>query len=460
MRLGHHLTVESPPTFPLGTATADLRRDATRILDAALRAVDPYRAVLHAVRRDGELVLADAQEYDLGAISRVLVVGAGKASARMARALEELLGPRITGGVIVVKDGYTEPLRHARLVEAGHPLPDARGERGAREVLDVASGAGETDLVICCISGGGSALLPLPVDGVTLEEMVATTDLLLRSGGSINDVNAVRKHLSRIAGGQLARAATPAAVLTLLVSDVVGNPVDVIASGPTAPDPTTYGDAISVLDRRGLRGRVPASVVRHLLRGQGREVSETPKPGDPAFERVQHVVVASVAQACDAASREAASLGYNAPILSTTLQGEAREVARDIAWFAQEVRASGEPAPPPCCLVFGGETTVTVRGPGTGGRNQELALAAALDIEGTPDTLIVAFATDGTDGPTDAAGAAADGTTLARARALGLDPNAALARNDAYPFFAALGDLLITGPTNTNVNDLILVLVR
>ncbi len=257
-----------PAPFFQDKATAALRRDAARILDAALRAVDPYDAVRRAVTCDGESLRAGGAEYDLASVRRLYVVGAGKASARMARALEDLLGPRITRGMVVVKDGYVEPLSRVSLVEAGHPLPDARGERAAGEILRLAESAAEGDLLICCISGGGSALLPLPVEGVTLADVTAVTDLLLRSGATITELNAVRKHLSRIAGGQLARAASPAAVLTLLVSDVLGNPLDVIASGPTAPDPSSFGAAIGVIDRRGLRGtfcltgRGPRTIVR------------------------------------------------------------------------------------------------------------------------------------------------------------------------------------------------------
>lgn len=438
-------------------ATRAQRERVLPILSAALEAVDPYAAVARAlVRADNQLRIGD-RTYDLGRIERVLVVGAGKAGAPMARAVEDVLGDRIAAGAVNVKRGHVEPTRVIQLQEAGHPIPDEAGVDGTRRIVELLRSAGPRDLVICLISGGGSALLQLPAEGISLADIQHVTDLLLRAGATINELNTVRKHLSQVTGGGLARLAQPAPLVALLLSDVVGNPLDVIASGPTVPDTSTFADAIAILERFDLWSQVPASVRQRLEAGRRGEIPETPKADDPLFATVQNLVVASNELAAQAAVAEAERRGFRALLLSTYVEGEAREVAKVYAALAREVAASGRPLPRPCCLVLGGETTVTVRGRGKGGRNQELALAAALKLDGLADVLLVALATDGNDGPTDAAGAVADGTTIARARALGLDPYAALAENDAYPFFDRLGDLLLTGPTNTNVNDLAFV---
>ncbi|MBI4280532.1 MAG: glycerate kinase [Armatimonadetes bacterium] len=442
-----------------GKPEEPLRRAAGRILSSALQAVDPEAAVLRHLRRRGSLLRVGGRRHDLRTVRRIYVVGAGKAGARMARAAESVLGDRITAGAVVVKHGYTEPLSRVRVVEAGHPLPDEAGVAGAEAVLDLAARADRDDLVLCLVSGGGSALLPAPVVGVTLQDKARVTDLLLRAGATIDELNTVRKHLSRVKGGQLARAAAPAAITSLILSDVVGSPLDVIASGPTVPDPTTYADAVRVLERYGVMDRAGPAVRDHLGRGERGEIPETPKPGDSLFAAVENVVVGGNEQAARAAVAEAKAAGFHALLLSTYVQGEAREVGRVLAAVAREIAAADRPLPRPACVVAGGETTVTVRGAGRGGRNQEVALGAALGVAGMAETLVVGFATDGTDGPTDAAGAVADGSTVARAHAVGLNPHRHLAANDSYPFFAALGDLIITGPTNTNVNDLMLVLV-
>lgn len=437
-----------------------LRRDLPAIIQAALREVDPAQAVRNHLHRQGNFLEVDGRRYDLNRFRRVFVVGGGKAGAPMAAAVEEVLGDRLTGGLVNVKYGHAGTATHrVEILEAGHPIPDAQGEEGARRMLALAESLGEDDLLICVISGGGSALLPLPAPGVTLADKQAITDALLRAGATINELNAVRKHLSAIKGGQLARAAYPATVIACLLSDVVGNPLDIIASGPTTPDTNTYQDALAVLRRHGLLDKAPPAVLERLRRGTAGELPETPKPGDPVFQRVQNVVVADNAAAAQAAVREAQHLGYHTLLLSTYVEGEAREVARVFAAFAKEIARHDRPLPRPACLVAGGETVVTVRGDGKGGRNQELALAAALALEGWEGVLVVGLATDGTDGPTDSAGAIASGTTVARARALGLDPEDYLARNDSYPFFKALGDGLFLGPTQTNVNDLIFVMV-
>lgn len=439
--------------------TAGLRRHAVQILGAAVAAADPAAAVLRSVQRDGDRLTIGGEPCDLAPDGRIFVVGAGKASARMASALEAVLGDRIAGGAVTTKYGYLEPLRRITLTEAGHPLPDTAGFVGAGLIACIVDSAGWGDLVFVLISGGGSALLPMPADGITLEEKIATTDLLLRSGATITEVNAVRKHLSGVKGGWLARRAAPARVVTLILSDVLGNPLDAIASGPTVPDPTTFADALAVVDRYGLRSALPAPVRRRLERGAAGALPETPKPGDPAFAGARAVVVGDITLAADAALERARALGYHVVLCATNVEGEAREVGARFGVRVRDERAAAESRPKPVCLIMGGETTVTVRGTGRGGRNQELALASVEIIAGLPQTLVAAFGTDGTDGPTGAAGAVADGTTLARARALGLDPVAALANNDAYAFFGALGDLIVSGPTNTNVNDLWLGLI-
>ena len=441
------------------TPAGTLRRHLEGILTAAVNAVEPAAAVRAAVRITGGRLRIGHRSYDLKRVKRLLVVGGGKANAPMAAALEAILGDRITGGLISVKYGHAVPLRRVEVVEAGHPLPDAMGQQAAERILEIAGQAEGHDLVICLISGGGSALLPAPVPGLGLRQKVALTDLLLRSGAAIQEINTVRKHLSRIKGGRLAEAAAPAQVAVLVLSDVPGNPLDAIASGPAAPDPTTFDQALEIIRRYGLETRIPPPALDHLRRGARGEVPETPKPGDAVFRRVHTVVIGSNEHAARAAANAARRRGYRTLLLTTFLEGEAREAARVFAAVARSVQDAGVPLRPPACILAGGETTVTVRGEGRGGRCQEFTLAAAQAIRGRRRTLVAAFGTDGTDGPTDAAGALADGTTVDRARRAGLDPAEALARNDAYPFFSALGDLIITGPTRTNVNDLYVALI-
>ena len=429
---------------------------------AALAAVDPAEAVRRNVRREGDELRIGERTYHLDEYERIFVVGGGKASAPMAAALAEILGHRLTGGLINVKHGYTlaeGELEGIEFVEAGHPTPDEAGLRGAQRIAKMLEGLTEKDLVICVISGGGSALLTLPAPGISLADVQQLTEALLRCGATINEINAVRKHISRLKGGNLARLAHPAQVVSLILSDVVGSPLDVIASGPTVPDTTTFRDAYGVLEKYGLLDKVPAPIVERLRAGMEGKIEETPKEGDQVFERVYNLVVGDNAIAAQAAVAKAQELGLKALLLSTYVEGEAKEVAKVFAALGKEIARHGRPLARPACLVAGGETTVTIRGKGKGGRNQELALSAALAIEGWEDVYVVGLATDGTDGPTDAAGAIATGSTVARARELGLDAEAYLADNDSYHFFQALGDLIVTGPTNTNVNDLIFVFV-
>jgi hydroxypyruvate reductase len=431
------------------------RQQVWEVLSAALETVDPAAAVRRVMRRDGAILWVDETAYDLVLYRRVLVIGAGKAGAPMAQAVESMLGDRIAAGVVNVKYGYTAPTQIIHLREAGHPVPDAAGVAAAQAMIDLLRNSTTEDLVVCLISGGGSALMTLPVAGVTLEDMRVLTDLLLRSGAPIQALNTVRKHLSQISGGQLARLAQPATVISLILSDVVGSPLDVIASGPTVPDTTTFADALAVLDQYGIAERVPESIRRHLAAGAAGEMPDTPK----SLPDIQNVIVADNARAAQAAVAQAESLGFHTLLLSTFIEGEAREVAKVLAAVAKEITHSDRPVVRPACVILGGETTVTVRGTGKGGRNQELALAAALAIQGIDNVIIASLATDGSDGPTDAAGGVVDGTTVSRGRALGLSAQTALDHNDAYPYLAQVGDLLVTGPTNTNVNDLMAVFV-
>jgi hydroxypyruvate reductase len=346
-------------------------------------------------------------------------------------------------------------LRRIELQQSGHPVPDERGVAGAERIAQIAAAAARDDLVICLISGGASALLPLPADGITLQEKQDTTRLLLASGVTIHQINTVRKHISRIKGGQLARLAAPARVESLLLSDVIGDDLDVIGSGPTAPDASTFAAAGAVLDRYQIRHRVPASVRHRIEQGERGEIPETPKPADPLFARVRNTVVGGNRLALAAAARAARQLGYRTLILSSTIEGETREIARMHGAIAREIATAGRPIRPPACIITGGETTVTIQGDGLGGRNQEFTLAAALEIAGFDGVVVFSAGTDGTDGPTDAAGAIADGETLAR----NPDARLYLDRNDSYHYFQSLGDLVVTGPTNTNVMDVRLILV-
>lgn len=422
----------------------NLRRDAKAILMAALAAADPTAAV------DGVLRTREG----LGRFKRIFVVGAGKAGGTMACAVEKYLGARIAAGCVNVKDGDTARTRIIELKPCGHPVPDERGLTGARRIVEICGEAGEDDLVICLLSGGASALAPLPAPPITLAEKQETTKLLLACGASIHEMNTVRKHLSAIKGGQLARLAAPAHVLSLILSDVVGDDPGVIGSGPTAPDASTFADALAVLEKYEIRDRVPARVRERVKNG----AQETPKPGDPLFDNVENIIVGSNQKSLESAARAAKDLGYRTLILSSTIEGETRDVARMHAAIARQIRTHEQPVKPPACVISGGETTVTMRGGhhGKGGRNQEFALAAAIDAAGLEDILILSAGTDGTDGPTDAAGAMADGTTVARANSRAAD---ALSDHDAYPLFAELGDLIMTGSTGTNVMDLHLILV-
>jgi len=437
-----------------------MRREAKAIFQASVEAADPSRCIHQNVRLCQEILQIGQTTYHLSDFRRIFVIGAGKASVPMAQAVEQILADRITGGVINTKYGHSRPLQRIEVNEAAHPLPDERGMEGTEKIVKLLKEADKETLVLCILSGGGSALMPHPAAGISLEEKQQTTQRLLQSGASIEETNAIRKHLSGIKGGRLCQLAHPARVVTLILSDVVGNKLETIASGPTVADPSTFADCLRIVERYDLVGRLPPTVIRRLQAGVRGGVEETPKPGDRIFSSCQNLVVGDNRLAVEAARAKAISLGYNTLVLSTQIEGEAREVARVYAALAKEVLSSGNPISSPACLIGGGETTVTVKGAGKGGRNQELVLAAAVQIDGLRDVVILSGGTDGTDGPTDAAGAVADGQTVRRAKQMGLSASDCLRENDSYQFFRSLGDLLMTGPTGTNVMDIQIVLVR
>ena len=439
--------------------TRILRRHAEAIFRAGLEGVDAAAAVARWVRMHGTTLRVGGDNLALDAFERTRVVGMGKASAAMAGPLEEILGDRIDDGVIIVKDGHGLPLLRIRVREAGHPVPDERGVRAAEEMIRLVQGGRPRDLLFCLVSGGGSALSPAPARGITLEEMQEITRLLLGSGATIHELNTVRKHISRLKGGLLARLAHPATVISLILSDVVGDDLDTIASGPTVPDGGTFRDCLRILDRRGIRALAPGGILTVLEAGARGEIPDTPKAGDPVFDSVRNLIVGNNRMALEAAAAKARELGYDTQLPAGYEEGEAREVALAHVALARDVQERSGSASRATCIITGGETTVTVRGKGTGGRNQELALAAALEMDRTSGIVVLSAGTDGTDGPTEAAGAVADGESVDRGRRAGMDAGEYLAANDSYNFFRPLGDLLLTGPTFTNVMDLRIVLV-
>lgn len=421
-----------------------LRSKAREIFDAAVRAANPFACVGRHLRTENH----DAYE-------KIWVVGAGKAATAMAAATEEVLGDKIAGGLVCVKQAQPELLRCVSQVECGHPIPNYSSVAAAERIVQIVQAAGASDLILVLISGGASSLMALPANSITLADKQRVTDLLLKSGADIRSVNAVRKHLSRIKGGMLARIAFPRTVESLILSDVVGDDLAAIGSGPTAPDPTTFAEALEILDRLRLRDQVPEPVKRLLEDGcQGQNI-ETPKPGDVLFGRVKNVVVGNNRVALAAAAEKARSLGFAPLILAAEMEGEAREAARFHAAIARECALHGTPIAPPACLISGGETTVTVSGSGLGGRNQEFVLSASLELSGVDHAVVLSAGTDGIDGPTNAAGSIADGETVKR------NPAARdyLRRNDSYRYFKSLGDLVITGPTGTNVMDVRILLI-
>ena len=437
-----------------------LHMDVREIFDAGLKAADPGQAIRRAVKlRKGGLLTVGEREYKLNQFNRIVVIGAGKAASPMAAAIEDILGSYLSEGAITTKYGHGLSLKVISLTEAGHPVPDEAGLAGTKHILKLLHGTKENDLIFCLISGGGSALMPLPVPGLTLKDKQKTTEELLACGATIHEINAIRKHISAIKGGKLAKAAYPGTLISLILSDVIGDDLDVIASGPVAPDKSTFADCTAILDKYNITKKIPPDVSAYIERGNAGLEPETPKPGDPAFDKTQAIIVGSAGLSIGAAREKAIQLGYNTLILSTLVEGETREVAKVHTAIIKEILKSGNPVTRPACIISGGETTVTIRGNGLGGRNTEFVLAGAMEISGLDDVIILSGGTDGTDGPTDAAGAVADGTTVDRARAKGYSAAEYLKNNDSYHFFEAIGDLLKTGPTMTNVMDLRILLV-
>jgi len=442
-----------------------IRSEAADIFKSSVEAVNPYHAVKRFVRVEGERLVVGVQdqaavELDLSEYDRISLVGGGKATAPMAKAMEELLGERINKGLINVKYGFGAELALTEITEASHPLPDSSGVKGTTKILDLLKTVGKKDLIFSLISGGGSALLVKPAGRVTLSEMQDLTQSLLKCGASIDEMNTVRKHISSSKGGQMARAAMPATTINLMLSDVVGDSMDVIASGPFVPDTSTFEDALGILKKYDLRD-VPSAIQSHLKRGMEGRIPETPKADDPIFDPVHNFIIGSNILALKAAEDKARNLGYNTLILSSMVEGETREVARVHTAIAKEIIKTGRPIPSPACVISGGETTVTIRGKGLGGRNQEFCLAAALDLIGLPPRVaLLSGGTDGDDGPTKAAGAIVDPLTVRRGKEAGIEAVDFFNNNDSYHFFEKTNDLLITGPTDTNVMDVRLVLTR
>ena len=428
-----------------------------RLLRAGLEAADPGVAMKRAVKVQDGILRVGNRRFNLKQFERVVCVGAGKASGTMAVTLEKLLGSRLDSGVVVVKDGHGQRTEKIRLLEARHPVPDSRSEQAAKLILEAAQSLTPRDLLIVLLSGGASSLVAAPAIGLSLTDKQTTTTLLLRSGANIREVNTVRKHLSAIKGGQLL-ARTSAPVITLVLSDVLGDDLGTIGSGLTAPDPTTFRDAQAILKNYRVWRDVPASVRKHVETGAKGHLPDTPKPGMDLFARVHHEVLGNNRLAIQTVADQAKALGFQPLILTTQLQGEAREMGSMIGAVAREIHETEQPLPRPACLLWGGELTVRVTGDGKGGRAQELALAAAVKVAGLPKMFVVGFGTDGTDGPTDAAGAVVDGETIARARKRKFDPLNFLAKNDSYTFFKKSGGHIHTGPTGTNVNDVYMLL--
>ncbi len=434
------------------------RRLALEAFEAALEAVEPKKIIRSEVMLEGSELRIGEHVFDLKKAGDVYVLGGGKASGKMAEALESLLGSRISGGVVNIPyNSGPYKTRIIKLHEASHPIPDEAGKNGVKSMLDLVSHVKKRDLIICLISGGGSSLMPLPRGNITLDDKQEITNALLKSGATINEINTVRKHISHFKGGWLAKKAYPATIVNLILSDVIGDLLDFIASGPTVPDSTTFGDAVEILKRYALWEKMPVLVKKVLVEGLKEIIPETPKKGDKVFKKVYNLVVGNCRSAGLAACSSLRNAGLHSFFLTSFLEGEARHVGTMLGSIAEEVEASGNPTSKPCGIVAGGETTVTVIGKGKGGRNQEIALSSALKISGLDGVVIASLSTDGVDGPTDAAGAIVDGNTIARSLERGLDARQFLSRNDSYSFMSKLDDLIFTGLTGTNVNDISMI---
>jgi hydroxypyruvate reductase len=439
-----------------------MRKDALEIFNYALESVDPVTVVKRYLKIEGETLIVQDMRYTLPCIKNIYLIGFGKAAAAMARGVEEVLGDKLKAGIVNVKYGHTDRVSSKITInEAGHPVPDEAGIQGTNKIIELVKNCEKEDLVICVISGGGSALFLSPEGDITLNDIQETTKRLLECGATIKEVNTIRKHISKVKGGKLAKIVYPAPLVVLILSDVVGDLLDVIASGPTAPDETTFDDCMAILKKYNVKD-VPEEVINHLKVGVQKEIPDTPTKDDPVFnnKKIHNVIVGNNWQALTAANEKAAMLGYNTMILSSFIEGETKEVAKVHAAIAKEALKTGNPIQKPACIISGGETTVTIKGKGLGGRNQEFVLAAAMDIQGLKNVVVLSAGTDGTDGPTDAAGALGDGATIHRAHGFQMEAVDYLEDNDSYHFFEKLDDLIKTGPTNTNVMDLRLILVR
>ena len=437
----------------------NLKTTANDIFADALKAADPFLGIKKVLRIDNNDIVIDGERYSAGDYSEVFVVGGGKASARMGQAVEDVLGSRISGGWINTKEGHAVSLENIIVHECGHPVPDERGIYGARRILDILSGADEHSLIICLLSGGGSALMPAPAEGITLREKQEVTSILLKAGASINELNALRKHLSQLKGGGMARAAYPARLHTLILSDVIGDPLDVISSGPTVGDSSSFKDCIEICERYRIMELLPENVRERFRQGAEGSIPDTADESEPYFTTVKNTLIGNNRMSVEAARHSAEEKGFNTIVLTTTLEGEASEVGNVFASVASEIVASGNPVAKPACVISGGETTVTVRGNGKGGRNQEMALTVAMRLAGVYDFVFLSGGTDGTDGPTDAAGGIVDGETVKRGEEKGLDCYSYLENNDSYHYLRAVDGLVMTGPTGTNVMDVQILLV-
>jgi len=435
------------------------KHDAEQIFLAGVESVLPDKMMRKVFYLEKDTLHISNLSFQLADFQNIYVIGAGKASALMAKEIETVLGNRITKGHIIVKHGHGCTLEHILVTEAGHPTPDEPGFRATSEIVQLMHQVGEDDLVLCLISGGGSSLLTDYPEGSSPEDLILLNQLLLKSGADIQEMNSVRKHVSHIKGGQLARIIFPATLVSLILSDVIGDSLDVIASGPTSPDTATFGDALQILKKYNLTERIPSSILRHLTLGSQGLIAETPKTGDPAFRKTDNLIIGSNLIALQAASQKAIALGYNVSIVTSELNGDAALAAEQIVQNA--ILIQNDPSRPnPFCLLYGGETTVQVTGTGLGGRNQHLALCAAFLLEITEGITLLSAGTDGNDGPTDVAGAVVDGSTLQDVNTLKIDPRDYRNRFDSYHFFQQAGGHIRTGSTLTNVMDLIVVLIK
>ncbi len=439
-----------------------LREDALSLFHTGIKAASPYNLIPNnMLLEENILTISDingeSRSFDLNNYNRITVIGAGKASKSMAYAVEKILDGKIDEGLVVTKKNFRSELKRIRVLETSHPLPGKSGIEASKKIVKICKNAKENDLIINLISGGASSLLPYPTDNITLEDKIKTTVILLNVGATIQELNTVRKHISAIKGGQLVRHIYPATIINLIISDVIGDQLDVIGSGITAPDPTTFEDSWNVVIKYKLENKIPHSVKNYLRDGIKGKVPETPKPGNPIFKNVYNLIIGNNELALSAIKIAAEDKGYNAKIISSTLEGEAKDTGKFMAQIAKEYSLPDEK---PVCLIFGGETTVTVKGNGKGGRNQELCLSTAIEIDGIKNITFLSGGTDGNDGQTEAAGAICNGRTIERAKELGLDAMKYLNNNDSYNFFNKLDDLIITGPTNTNVMDVQIFLLR